>query len=158
TNAVRLRTTITVPAPSPYQYYNVYAFLWTDSSTTWAAGASLIDYPGPLPVYRQSSAGVKRFWASTTDMTTIYSTKISPNPFTTPVMISEGNRRLLMTPVLSRVYGPSITVYTGPNPDQTGSDTRTWLDGIGYELIANQIVATLVLSNGNLSLSYSGTA
>jgi hypothetical protein len=158
TNATRLRTTITVPTPSPYQYYNVYALFWTDSSTTWAAGASLIDYPGPLPTYRQSSPGVRRFWASTTDSATIYSTNLSPNLFATPVMISEGNRRLLMTPVLGRVYGSTITVYTGPNPDQNGSDTRTWFDGIGYELIANQIVATQILPNGNLSLGYSGTA
>src|SRR5262245_13665232 len=35
TNATRLRTTITVPAPGPSQYYNVYALFWTDSSTTW---------------------------------------------------------------------------------------------------------------------------
>jgi hypothetical protein len=69
TNATRLRTTITVAAPGPSRYYNIYALFWTDSSTTWAAGA-LTDSPGPLPVYQQSSAGVKRFWASTTDSTT----------------------------------------------------------------------------------------
>src|SRR6185436_5454472 len=48
--------------------------------------------------------------------------------------------------------------YLGSSPDQTGSDTRTWVDGIGYELIANQILAPLVLTNGSLSLKYSGTA
>ena len=55
TNATRLGTTVTVPAPGPNQYYNVYALFWTDSSTTWTVGASVTDTPGPLPVYRQRS-------------------------------------------------------------------------------------------------------
>src|SRR5262245_10229131 len=100
TNATRLRTTITVPAPGPAQYYNVYVFFWTDSSTTWRVGAALADYAGQLPLYQQSVTGVTRFWAGADS--TVYSTNLSPNPFTAPVMISEGNRRLLMTPVLGQ--------------------------------------------------------
>ncbi|HYG24862.1 MAG TPA: hypothetical protein VEH04_19005 [Verrucomicrobiae bacterium] len=158
TNAARLKTSIAVPEPPPGQYYNVYGLFWTDTSPTWTAGAALTDYPGPLPFYRQGSPGVRRLWASTTDSTTIYSTNLSPNPFTTPVMISEGNRRLLMTPVLGRVYDTNITVFLGPDPNQTGSDTRTWLDGIGYELIANQLLLPLLLPNGDVSVTYSGTS
>src|SRR5262245_52374801 len=41
TNATRLRTTVTVPAPGVSQYYNVYALFWTDSSTTWRVGAAI---------------------------------------------------------------------------------------------------------------------
>ena len=100
TNATRLRTTIAVPDPGPSGYYNVYVLFWTDSSTTWRVGAALGDYPGQLPVFAQSTPGVTRFWASTTDTNTVFSTSLSPNRFTTSVMISEGNRRLLMTPVL----------------------------------------------------------
>src|SRR5262245_11376379 len=111
TNATRLRTTITVSAPGPSQYYNIYALFWTDSSISWRVGAAATDYPGPLPLYLQSTPGVTRFWASTTDSATIFSTNLSANPFTTPVMISEGNRRLLMTPVLGHVFDSNITVY-----------------------------------------------
>src|SRR5262249_16678174 len=96
TNATRLRATVTVPTPGPGQDYNVYGVFWTDTSATWRGGALLADAPGQLPLYQQSTPGVRRLWASTTDVNTEYSTNLSPNPFTTPVMISENNRRLLM--------------------------------------------------------------
>src|ERR1041385_424389 len=76
----------------------------------------------------------------------------------TSVMIAEGNRRLLMTPVLGQASGSNIPVYFESNKKQTGSDQRTWIDGIGYELITNRIIATLLLTNGDLSLTYSGSA
>jgi fibronectin type 3 domain-containing protein len=158
TNATRLRTTVTVPAPGPYQYYNVYALFWTDSSTTWRAGAAVTDFPGALPVYAQSVAGVTRLWASTTDANTEYSTSLSPNPFSSAVMISESNRRLLMTPVLGREFGTNITVYLESDRTQTGSDLRTWLDGIAYELVTNKILSAQFLSNGDLAITYVGSA
>jgi fibronectin type 3 domain-containing protein len=116
----------------------------------------LADSVGQLPLYQLSTAGVTRFYNSAD--ATIYSTNLSPNPFTTPVMIAEGNRRLLMTPVLGQVYGTNITVYIDPDRSQTNSSQRTWLDGIGYELIANTIFGPLVLTNGDLGMSYYGTA
>ena len=158
TNATRLRTSLTVSVPDPLQYYNVYALFWTDSSITWRVGASVVDYPGTLPLYQQSTPGVTRFWASTTDATTVFSTNLSPNPFTTPVMISEGNRRLLMTPVLGQVFGSNITVYMESDRNQVGSDQRTWIDGIGYELITNRILSVLMQSNGNVAISFVGSA
>jgi fibronectin type 3 domain-containing protein len=158
TNATRLRTTVTAAAPGGSQYYNAYALFWTDSSITWRVGASVADYAGQLPIYQQSTPGVTRFWASTTDSATIFSTNLSPNPFASPVMISEGNRRLLMTPVLGQVFGSNITLYLEPDRNQTGSDTRTWIDGIGYELITNKILSVLMLSNGNVAISYVGAA
>src|SRR5262245_53382394 len=111
TNATRLRTTVTVPPPGPSGYYNAYVLFWTDSSTTWRVGAAMADYAGQLPIFQQSTPGVTRFWASTTDTNTVFSSSLSPNPFATPVMISEGNRRLLMTPVLGQVFGSNISVY-----------------------------------------------
>src|SRR5215469_16132744 len=87
TNATRLVTSIMVPATAPGQYYSVYGFFWTDTSQTWELGASLANYPGQLPLYQLSTAGVTIFnndgFASTS---TIYSTNLNPNPFTTPVM------------------------------------------------------------------------
>src|SRR5215510_9187434 len=73
-------------------------------------------------------------------------------------MISEGNRRLLMTPVLGQVFGSNITVYMDPDRNQTGSDTRTWIDGIGYELITNKILSVLMLNNGNVNITFIGAA
>ncbi len=119
----------------------------------------MTNYPGQLPLYQLSTPGVTIFnndaFVSTS---TIYSTNLASNPFTTPVMISEGNRRLLMTPVLGRATGTNITVYMEPDRGQQGQNQRTWLDGIGYQLITNQIVMPLTLSNGNLTINYSGTA
>jgi len=158
TNASRLRMSITVPPPGPHQYYNVYALFWTDGSTTWRAGASTLEYPGQLPVYQQSSQGVTRFWASAADTSTIYSDSLSPNPFMTPVMISESDRRLLMTPVLGRAVGSNITVFIEPDRSQMGSDQRTWFDGIGYEIVSNTIVSALASGNGGLILRHSGAA
>lgn len=132
TNATRLRTTITVPEAPPGQYYNVYVLFWTDVSS-WRVAASLTDEPGPLPLYLRDSPGVTQFY--TGDDATVYSDSLSPNPFTSRVMIAEGNRRLLMTPSLGSVSGPTITVYMEPDRNQQDHNQRTWLDGIGYELV-----------------------
>ena len=125
----------------------------------WELGASLTNYPGQLPLYQYSTPGVTLFWNDNfVGTTTNYSTNLTSNPFTTSVKISEGNRRLLMTPVLGQVTGTNITVYQEPDRNQAGQDQRTWIDGIGYQLIKNQILSPLVLSNGNLTMTYSGTA
>jgi len=158
TNAPRLRMAVTVPAPAPGQHYNVYALFWTDSTTTWELAASVTNTPGPLPIYQQSTAGVTRFWTNTTGSTTVYSTNLSPNPFTTPVIISQSIRRLLMTPVLGEVYSPNIAVYLEPDRNQSDSNHRTYIDGIGYELIGNSIVATNMQNTGRVGMSYRGTA
>jgi fibronectin type 3 domain-containing protein len=159
TNATRLVTSIAVGAPGSGQYYNVYGLFWTDTSPTWELGASLTNYPGQLPLYQLSTPGVTIFNNDAfVGTSTIYSTNLNPNPFTTPVMISEGNRRLLMTPVLGRATGTNITVYTEPDRGQQGQNQRTWLDGIGYQLITNQILMPLTLSNDNLTITFSGTA
>jgi fibronectin type 3 domain-containing protein len=158
TNATRLRTTVTVPAPGLSGYYNVYVLFWTDSSTTWRVGAALADYAGQLPIFAQSTPGVTRFWASGTDTNTVFSTSLAPNPFATSVMISESNRRLLMTPVLGQVFGSNISVYMEPDRLQSGSDLRTWIDGIGYELITNKILSVSMAGSGNVIINFIGAA
>jgi len=141
TNAFRLRTTVTVPAPGPGQYYEVYALFWTDTSS-WRIAASLTDAPGQLPLYLRDSPGVTQFWTGADG--TQYSTVLSPNPFTTSVLISEGNRRLLMTPSLGQVVGTTISVYIEPDRNQADSNQRTWFDGIGYQLIPEPSTCALV--------------
>lgn len=133
TVAPRLRTTINVPEPPPGQYYNVYVLFWTDTSFGWRVGASLSDDPGQLPLYMASTPGVTQFY--TGPDATVFSDTLSVNPFTTPVMIAEGNRRLLMTPSLGQVTGSTITVYMEPDRNQQNVNERTWLDGIGYQLV-----------------------
>jgi fibronectin type 3 domain-containing protein len=159
TNETRLVTSIDVPATGPGQYYNVYGLFWTDTSPTWELGASLTNYPGQLPLYQLSTPGVTIFqndgFASTA---TIYSTNLSPNPFTTAVMISQSNRRLLMTPVLGEATGTNITVYQEGDRQMQGQNQRTWIDGIGYQLITNNIFAPSVQNNTNLTSTYTGTA
>src|SRR5579862_7258347 len=159
TNSTRLVTSIAVPATAPGQYYNVYGFFWTDTSPTWRVGASLTNYPGQLPLYQSRTPGVTILWndnfASTT---TNYSTNLALNPFTTSVKISESNRRLLMTPVLGEVSGTNITVYLEGDRNEQGQDQRTWIDGIGYQLISNCIISPVILTNANLPIIYTGTA
>ena len=158
TNATRLVTSIAVPAPGPGQYYNIYGLFWTDTSPTWELGAQLTNYPGQLPLYQLSTPGVTIFWNDGFVSTaTNYSTNLVSNPFTTSVKISESNRRLLMTPPLGHVTGTNITVYLEGDRQMQGQNQRTWIDGIGYQLISNQIVMPLVLSNGNLIINYSGS-
>ena len=91
------------------------------------------DDPGQLPVYTANTPGVTQF--HTGGDGTFYSDSLSPNPFTTQVMIAEGNRRLLMTPSLGQVTGPTITVYMEPDRNQQNVNERTWLDGVGYQLV-----------------------
>jgi len=123
TAAPRLRTTLTVPEAPPGMFYNVYVLFWTDTSFGWRVGASLSDDPGQLPVYTANTPGVTQF--RTGGDGTFYSDSLSPNPFTTQVMISEGNRRLLMTPSLGQVAGPTITVYMEPDRNQQNVNERT---------------------------------
>jgi fibronectin type 3 domain-containing protein len=159
TNATRLVTSIMVPATAPGQYYNVYGLFWTDTSQSWELGASLANYPGQLPLYLLSTPGVTILnndgFASTA---TIYSTNLNPNPFTTPVMISQSNRRLLMTPVLGEATGTNITVYLEGDRNQQGQNNRTWIDGIGYQLVTDRIFISSVPTNNSLAATYSGSA
>ncbi|MCS7089177.1 MAG: PEP-CTERM sorting domain-containing protein [Verrucomicrobiota bacterium] len=141
TNAPRLRTTITVPEPLPGQYYNVYVLFWSDPSQ-WRVGASLTDDPGQLPLYMPSTSGVTQFYSGAD--ATVFSDTLSTNPFTTAVMIAEGNRRLYMTPSLGQVTGSTITVYMEPDRNQQNANQRTWLDGIGYQLVPEPSAAALM--------------
>lgn len=131
--ATRLRTTLTLAAPAPGYFYEVYALFWRDIGPGWRLGASLTDSVGQLPLFQAGTPGVTQFF--TGGDATVFSTALSPNPFTTSVMIAEGNRRLLMTPSLGQVFGPTITIYMEPDRAQAGSDQRTWIDGVGVALI-----------------------
>ncbi|MCS7338817.1 MAG: PEP-CTERM sorting domain-containing protein [Verrucomicrobiae bacterium] len=142
--ATPLRTTITVPEPGPGQYYNVYVFFWSDPSS-WRVRASLTGLD-QMTLFTYNPAAptdqVIRFWPTPTwnppahsgDQGTHYSTELNPNPFTTSVMISQGNR-VLLGGLLGQTTSSTITVYMAPDPNQADSNQRTWIDGIGYQLV-----------------------
>jgi hypothetical protein len=128
-NAQRLVTTATVPAGT----YNVYAYFWSDSSNSWRLRAGLTDPGTELPLYLPGDPGVTQFYTGAD--ATVFSTTLLPNPFTSSVMIAEGNRRFFQI-ALGTVSGSSIGVYADDfGAAQTAFNERSWYDGIGYELI-----------------------
>jgi hypothetical protein len=137
-NAQRLATSV---SGLPAGMYNVYAYFWSDTSN-WRLGAALADGPGNLPLYtfQPLSPGVVQYYTGAD--ATVLSSSLSPNPFTTGVMIGEGNRRLLQIP-LGTVTGSGFTVYADDDPMQADSNQRTWYDGVGYERVPEPATAML---------------
>jgi hypothetical protein len=135
-DAQRLVTSAAVPAGS----YNVYAYFWSDSSNTWRLRADLVDtLPGDLPLYLPGGSGVTQFYSGSD--ATVLSNTIDPNPFTTAVVIAEGNRRLYQV-ALGQVTGTNISVYIDDGPAAAQTE-RTWYEGIGYEVIPEPASAGL---------------
>jgi hypothetical protein len=109
--------------------YNVYAYFWSDSSN-WKLAADLTDnVGGDLPLYSKFSG------ASVTDS--------GASIFTTAVLTSESGRTLWQAS-LGQVSGTSISVYLDDDPAQADANGRTWLDGIGYEVIPEPATLGLV--------------
>ena len=133
-NANRLQTSVT---GLEMNAYNVYAYFWSDSSLTWRMEASLTDNPGgDLPLYMPGSAGVTSFYTGT-DATILSSNPAvngGVNPFTTEVMVAEGNRRLYQID-LGQVTGTGFNVFIDDFAAMTGQAERTWYDGIGYSVV-----------------------
>ena len=143
TNAVRLATSVSGLAPDTY---NAYAYFWSDNSTTWRLGASLTDDVGQLTVYQPGDAGVSQYY--TGGDATVLSSSLGVNPFTTDVMIAEGNRRLYEVS-LGTFTGTGFTVFIEGDSSMTGQDQRTWYDGIGYSVVPEP--STLALAGLGLA-------
>jgi hypothetical protein len=129
TNAVRLVTGV---SGLPENTYNAYVYFWSDSSPTWQIGASLSDAAGQLPLYKPGDANVTQFYTGAD--ATVYSTSLTENPFTTAVMIAEGNRRLYQA-FLGTFTGTSLDICIEGNRAMTGFNERTWYDGIGCSVV-----------------------
>jgi MYXO-CTERM domain-containing protein len=128
-NAQRLATSV---SGLPLGLYSVFAYFWSDSSNMWRLRADLVDTsPGDLPLYMPGGAGVTQYY--TGGDATVLSDTLAPNPFATPVMIAEGNRRLYQV-ALGQVNGTGFSVYVDDGP-ATVFNERSWYDGIGYERI-----------------------
>lgn len=140
-NAARLRTTIIAPElPGPGWFYNVHVLFWSDVSS-WRVGASLTDDVGQLPLHTRYNSTQLFIGADGT----VLSDTLSPNPFTTAVMVGQGNRRLFMTPALGRVYGSTITVFMESARNQLDSNQRTWVDGVAFQAIPEPTTAGVVI-------------
>jgi hypothetical protein len=127
--AVRLETSVSSLSPDTY---DVYAYFWSDTSLTWRLGASLSDSGGDLPLYMPGDAGVTQFYSGAD--ATVFSSSLAQNPFTTDVMIAEGNRRLYQVS-LGQVTGTGFSVYIEPDRNHTLQSERTWYDGVGYSVV-----------------------
>lgn len=136
-DAQRLVTSVPVPAGT----YNVFAYFWSDNSNAWRLRAGLTD--GALPLYVPGDAGVTQFYTGSD--ATVLSSTLSPNPFTSNVMIAEGNRRLYQI-ALGQTTGSSITVFVDDmGADQVEFNQRSWYDGIGYTLVPEPAAGGLAI-------------
>jgi hypothetical protein len=145
-NAVRLATTVNGLAPDTY---NVYVYFWTDGALMWRIGASLSDSPGQLPLYMTDFSDpppdVVRYYNDPfIPAVPVMSSGLSPNPFTTDVMIAEGNRVLLQA-WLGTVTGSSFTVYIEGDHNMLNHFQRTWYDGLGYSAVPEPSTMSLCL-------------
>lgn len=113
--------------------YDVYVYYWSDTSD-WRIQAGLASDSLTEFGFQTQTAGTTVYRAQ--DNTTAYSDSLGVNPFTTAVMLTEGNRTLVQA-YLGQVTGTEISVFLDDSPDAatTGSDARTWYDGVGYEVI-----------------------
>lgn len=104
--------------------YNVYAYFWSDNSNTWRLRADFADQVGDLPLYLPGGAGVTQFYTGAD--ATVLSSTLTPNPFTTSVMIAEGNRRLYQVALGQSIAATNLRVFIDDmGPAQTlQSDAR----------------------------------
>jgi PEP-CTERM motif len=146
-NAHRLQTNLSGLAAGTY---NVYAYFWSDSSNGWRIQASLTDNPGgDLPLFTPTTAGVVQFYTGAD--ATVLSSTLAPNPFSSDVMIAEGNRRLYQA-FLGQASGTSFPIFLDDSSSQADQNERTWYDGVGYERVPEPAsVALLVLGIGLLT-------
>lgn len=123
----------------PLNTYNVYAYFWA-TADAWRLAASLTDDASPLPIYLGGPTpgiGVTRVDGGSGFSTlgsAAFTSSLAQNPFTTAVMMGEGNRRLFQV-YLGQVTGTSLDVYVDDDATATGQAQRTWYDGIGYAAV-----------------------
>jgi hypothetical protein len=124
---------VTTYSGLPEETYAVYAYFWSDTSLMWRIRAGLSNPTSELPLFAPGGSGVTQYYTGAD--ATVFSSSLSPNPFTTTdVMVAEGNRRLYQA-YLGTVTGTSINVYIDDEAAHMTYDKRTWYDGVGYEVV-----------------------
>lgn len=147
TNVPVLRMPISLTEPGQY---TIHVYFWSDTSG-WRirAGLSLdamtlFSHPEDpaTQVLQLYPDGVQGEPWNHPDVGAQYITEIGGYPILgapSPqgLLVSEGNRRLLQAtlgPI--NISGPvEISVFVGPDLNQTSSNERTWFDGVGYTFV-----------------------
>lgn len=141
-NSHRLLTTVSGLSSGTY---DVFAYFWVDVSD-WRIQASLTDNPGgDLPLFTRTTPGVVQYApnGATTILSDNPSVNGGVNPFTTQVMVAEGNRALLQAS-LGQVTGTGFSVFLDDDAAMVDGNQRTWYDGIGYSVVPEPATGTLV--------------
>lgn len=145
-NAQRLQTSVTGLTLGDY---HVYAYFWSDTSS-WGMQASLTDPGAGVDMhgyqFNPTTPGTAQYFTNA-DAGTVLSSSLGVNPFTTDVMISDGNRRFIQIDmgIATSVTGFNVFLddhtltenfAADGNPTLTALDQnhRTWYDGIGYAI------------------------
>lgn len=99
-------------------------------------------------MYKPGDAGVSQFYTGSD--ATVFSTALAQNPFTTGVMVAEGNRRLYEV-LLGTVTGTGFSAFIEGDRSMTAQNQRTWYDGVGYSIVPEPATGAL-LGLGALAL------
>ena len=134
--APELTTTITGLVDG--QEYNIFGYFWSIadgvSTADWDIEFGLTS--GSLTTYDAGSVSLSNVTnlSSTPLDTTTPADEFDATSFTTSVLVSEGNRRLIQVALgtaTADVNG-EIAVYID---DSAGDNNRSWYDGVGYEVV-----------------------
>jgi len=133
----RLVTSIEVPEGD----YVVYVYFWADTAQ-WRIGASLENSEGDLPLYLANDPNSEATMAVAED-------------FEEPVpMLAEGNRNMWQVKLGTTGTTTSIDVYIDDDPNHLTGNSRTWYDGIGYELAQEPVIEPINPGTEGLVAAY----
>jgi hypothetical protein len=132
-NAHPLLTTV---SGLDFNTYDVFVYFWSSNdgggTGSWSLRATLDGGEGPWPLFPPTTG----FYDPAGNLgSPVFSTSLAENPFTTSVMIAEGNRRLYQG-YLGQVTGTGYSIYIDDLPKtSTDGSGRTWYDGVGHSVV-----------------------